>query len=323
MVNKQVRPFCKKQDLIFLCFPTGKIERGMSQERTKLQVKFKFRNCDVCGNKDSTELIKLYGTAYHQCTSCSSIYANPVADNIVEICQENYRNSIDGYITKIQDKRKQNYKKLKRFSNFRKTGNLLEIGCNAGAFISVARDMGWNVKGVDISVTASSYAREKMGLDVYTGTVENAAYPAEYFDVIYTNAVLEHLRYPLSVLQECRRILRPDGVFYASTVNWDSYTRQMLGSGWKLIDPITHIHLFTPDNIITLCKYAGLEHIKTWSTGVRSQANAPNSTVMIPRYLHFSKSIFSALTRFTKKGDSIKFLARKKLEEFSRIPDDI
>ncbi len=84
-------------------------------------------------------------------------------------------------------------------------------------------------------VSRPARLREReLGLDVFTGTVDAAAFPADSFDVIFTNAVMEHLCDPLSVLRECRRILRPGGVFYADTVNWDSYTRRLLGAALEV-----------------------------------------------------------------------------------------
>jgi SAM-dependent methyltransferase len=268
-------------------------------------------HCDVCGSSESIELLPARGSAYHECTSCDLIYSRPMPENLVEINEDNYSKRLDFYVGKIDKKRKKNLQKLKRFSRFKKTGNFLEIGCNAGAVLTAAREMGWQVKGVDISTAASSFAREQMNLDVFTGTVEQAGYPDNYFDVVFTNATLEHLRHPLATLKECCRILRPGGVFYADTVNWDSYTRRLLGADWKLINPLDHVHLYTPANVISLCRHAGFDHLKTWTTGVRVVANSPDSTFKTPWYWNLFKGPMSFLTRINKKGDSIEFLAQK------------
>lgn len=280
-------------------------------ESKVITLSFKDTNCDVCGNWNSRELIKLNGTAYHECISCGLIFSRPMPENLDDINEENYTKRLDAYARKIEGRRKQNRRKLKQFSRYKKTGNFLEIGCSGGALLSVAGDLGWNVKGVDISKAATAYARGKLGLDVFTGTVETAGFPSNYFDVIFTNATLEHIRHPLSTLKECRRVLRPGGVFYADTVNWDSYTRRLLGADWKLLNPIGHIHLYTPKNILSLCKHAGLEHVRTWTTGARVKSNTPNTTFKTPWYWHLLKAPLSLLTRLTNKGDSIEFLARK------------
>jgi len=274
---------------------------------------FKDTNCDVCGSWNSKELLKFEGTAYHQCAICGLIFARPMPENSAEINEESFSPKLEAYVSKIEAKYEQNHRKLKRFSRYKRTGNFLEIGCNAGALLNVARDVGWNVKGVDISPTASSFAREKLGLDVFTGTVEQSGFCANYFDVVFTNATLEHIRHPLSMLKECRRILRPGGVFYARTINWDSYTRRLLGANWKNLGPVGHVHLYTPKNILSLCRHAGLQHIRTWTKGVRVKPRTP-TTFETPWYWHLLKGPLSLMTRLTNKGDRIDFLARKPLD---------
>ena len=142
-------------------------------------------------------------------------------------------------------------------------------------------------------------------------TIDNANYPDDHFDVVYSNAVLEHVEHPLETLQEVSRVLRPGGVFYCNTVNWASYTQEVLGLNWFLLDPTHHIHLFTPQNVKMLCEKSGLQHVKTWTTGARVEANTPGSTFQTPFYLKLMKGPYSALSRITKKGDSIHFLATK------------
>jgi SAM-dependent methyltransferase len=271
---------------------------------------FEDTNCDVCGERETRELIPIGESAYHECVSCGLIYTRPMLANVLEVNEEIYEGRLEDYAQK-SERRDRYLKKLRKFAPYRKTGNFLEIGCNTGAALAVARSLGWTAKGVDISRAATVFARERLGLDVSTGTVEEAGYPGDYFDAIYTNATLEHLRHPLATLRECCRILRPGGVFYADTVNWDSYTRRLLGANWRLLAPLEHLHLYTPRAILSLCHHAGLEHLKTWTTGVRKTSNVPDSTFRTPLYWYLIKSPLSFLSRFNKKGDSIEFLARK------------
>ena len=273
------------------------------------QYTFKETNCDVCGSWDSEELIKITGNAYHRCVNCGLIYSQPMIENITENNEESISHKLVQYASKITTFQKRNRKKIHGLLRYRQNGNFLEIGSNTGALLDVARSIGWNVKGVDLSMSACAYARKNLGLDVFTGTIEQAAFPEGYFDVVFTNATLEHLRHPLSTLKESCRVLREGGVFFADTVNWDSYTRRIYGAKWKLLDPTGHLHLYTPENIQSLCRYAGLELVKVWTTGVRSGPNVPDNKRF--RWMNICKGPLSVLTRITKKGDSIKFIARK------------
>jgi 2-polyprenyl-3-methyl-5-hydroxy-6-metoxy-1,4-benzoquinol methylase len=275
--------------------------------------KLKEVHCDVCGDVPSRELLKLHGSAYHECTSCLLIYAKWVSQDYVEDNEAAFASELQDYVSKASDQRrvKKLEKELGPYSHYRKTNQFLEVGCNAGSVLLTARNLGWDVRGVDISAAATEFGRTTWDLNLHTGTLESAGYDDDTFDVIFSNATLEHVELPLSTLREISRVLRPGGIFYCNTVNWNSYTRQILNENWFLIAPTHHIHLFTPENVLMLCEKSGLEHLKTWTTGVRLQANAPESTFVTPWYLNLMKGPLSMLTRFTKKGDSIYFTATK------------
>ena len=265
--------------------------------------------CDLCGSSETNLLMEVPGGAYHECRTCGLIYVNSVPVNYEQLNEQQFTDALSGYAEKIRTNRKRNRGKLKKFFQYRQTGNFLEIGCNAGSLLDVAREMGWNTRGVDLCETAADHACKKLGLDVFTGTVLEARYPDNYFDVIFTVSVLEHLRHPLSTLTECLRILRPGGVFYGETVNWDSYTRRLLKSHWKYLNASGHFHLYTPTNIRALCSRVGFEQVKIWSTGVRVRPKQED--FHSPWFWQFLKIPLSVLVRFTNKGDHIKFIARK------------
>lgn len=163
------------------------------------KVAFSDQCCDICGSSEFIELIRLQDGAYNKCKTCGIIYANLIPDNYNQLNNQEYADKLDDYVDYIRTKRKHYYRKVKRFSRYRLTGNFLEIGCNVGGLLKVAYEMGWNVKGLDICAAATKYAREQLGLDVFTGTVEQAEYPDNYFDVICANAVVEHVRHPFIV----------------------------------------------------------------------------------------------------------------------------
>ena len=266
--------------------------------------------CTACGGSQGVELIALNGGTYRQCADCELIYASPMPDGMEQSNEQAFSERLDRYTAKVHTHRQRNYRKLRQFSRYRQTGNLLEIGCNTGAALDVARQMGWRVQGVELCASASNIAKTELGLDVFTGTVEAAAFPDNHFDVVFTNAVLEHVSNPLSVLCECRRILRPGGVFYANTVNWDSYTRRLLGPHWRYLSPRIHVHLFTPRNVAALCDRAGMELVRTWTTGVRTTVQRV-ADFRVPWYLRLLKGPLSVIAQRTGRGDHIEFLAGK------------
>jgi len=79
---------------------------------------FEDANCDVCGSWDSKELVKLQGSAYHECNTCGLIFARPMPINFVELNEASYHRKLDKYIEKIQKRRSKNRKKVKPFSRY-------------------------------------------------------------------------------------------------------------------------------------------------------------------------------------------------------------
>jgi len=79
---------------------------------------------------------------------------------------------------------------------------MLDVGCNLGFFLSVARAQGYEVHGVEISAESVKYAQEQLNLDVVCGTIETASYPDRSFDVITLWDVIEHVPQPIVLLSE-------------------------------------------------------------------------------------------------------------------------
>lgn len=89
-------------------------------------------------------------------------------------------------------------------------GKLLDIGCGVGFYIACLKRYGWDVKGIDISEWATEFARKKLELNVFTGTVEGNQFN-EKFDIITMYHKLEHLPVPLRTLIKVSEILSDNG----------------------------------------------------------------------------------------------------------------
>jgi SAM-dependent methyltransferase len=108
---------------------------------------------------------------------------------------------------------------LARLAKLQKPGRLLDVGCSYGAFMEAAQTCGWEVSGVELSKSTSAFARTERHLDVRTGTLEEAAYPDEFFNAVTLWDVIEHLDNPASTLKEIHRILTKNGILLVFTIN--------------------------------------------------------------------------------------------------------
>jgi len=144
---------------------------------------------------------------------------------------------------------------------------VLDVGCATGYLARALRESDCTVWGVESDPAAAEDARPHLeGLVV--GDVEDTdlllAFGEERFDVIVFGDVLEHLRDPLAVLRNARRLLAERGSVVASIPNIahgsvrlalmaGRFDYQTLG----LLDR-THLRFFTRGSIDALFREAGM-----------------------------------------------------------------
>ena len=130
-------------------------------------------------------------------------------------------------------------------------GKILDVGCGPGFLLSGLASR-WERYGVEISKVAAGHAR-KYG-EIFQGSLEDAAYPAEYFDMVVFHHVIEHLDDPLTTLREIRRVLCPGGWLILGTPDFDSAGARLFGSRYRLLHDQTHVSLFTRESMYRLLR---------------------------------------------------------------------
>jgi SAM-dependent methyltransferase len=151
---------------------------------------------------------------------------------------------------------------LDKITAYKKTGLFLDVGCGVGCLINCARERGFSAQGVEISPWAAGFAREKTGLDVITGSLEEVAYHSDMFDVVVVNHVLEHVPDPGALLREIRRIVKPDGLVVVGVPNAGSIMARLAGAKWASLRPEEHRWHFTPETIKALVRKEGLHLLR-------------------------------------------------------------
>ena len=82
---------------------------------------------------------------------------------------------------------------------------LLDLGCSSGSFLEAAKQLGFQVEGLEPAHKAAMTAREK-GFTVHIGTIDSIHLPANSFDAITLFEVIEHIPDPVMLLNHCSRI---------------------------------------------------------------------------------------------------------------------
>jgi 2-polyprenyl-3-methyl-5-hydroxy-6-metoxy-1,4-benzoquinol methylase len=227
-------------------------------------------SCNVCHADDFAVLFEGPDRLHHLpgifrlvcCRRCGLIYLNPRPDcnEIHQFYPEDYlafQRAIedDRSFLKRLDRRYGIYKRCRAVIKEQPLpGRILDIGCATGLFLFEMKKKGWETLGIDLSESASGYARKRMGLKVITGDFLEVELPPRAFDVITLWDVLEHLPTPGAALEKITGLLRENGLLLLNLPNPGSWEAGFFGPCWIGWDPPRHLNLFSLPQIIGLMK---------------------------------------------------------------------
>jgi 2-polyprenyl-3-methyl-5-hydroxy-6-metoxy-1,4-benzoquinol methylase len=137
-------------------------------------------------------------------------------------------------------------------------GRVLDVGCGNGSFLARMKSLGWNCVGTETDSSAAQFARERFGLDVLEGSLPACQFPDHSFDVITVSHVIEHVHSPEGLIEECRRVLRPEGTLIVLTPNTRSLGHRIFHRAWRGLEPPRHLWCFNPRNLKTLVERTGM-----------------------------------------------------------------
>jgi len=126
---------------------------------------------------------------------------------------------------------------------------LLDVGCGNGAFVMVSRMNGINALGVELSCDEKAHSKH-----VHYQDLLEVNFPTEYFDAITLNDVLEHFPDPRPYLEECFRILKPNGRLIIDFPDFE------FKHHWKEVE---HLWMLEPEQLTTLVSGYGFKIQKT------------------------------------------------------------
>lgn len=136
---------------------------------------------------------------------------------------------------------------------------VLDVGCSRGNFLEAGARLGFDMEGVEPAAGIAAAARAR-GLRVHDGFLDEARLPADSFDAVTLFEVIEHLKDPLPLLRECRRVLKPGGILVISTGNTASWTVAAMRERWDYFHIERdggHISFYNPRSLALVAARAG------------------------------------------------------------------
>ena len=138
-------------------------------------------------------------------------------------------------------------------------GELLDVGCGTGKFMSRLRRSGWTgpMRGLEPDTRSAERAKELVGVPVTVGGVEALPHESSGLTAVVMRHVIEHVPQPLETLRDVRSLLAPDGVLYLGTPDARALSARVFGKYWRGYDPPRHFFAFTAEGTRALLGRAG------------------------------------------------------------------
>ncbi|MCS6862276.1 MAG: class I SAM-dependent methyltransferase [Abditibacteriales bacterium] len=245
------------------------------------------RACCLCDADDARLLMIDDGQRVVRCSRCGFIYCNPIPT--LEELQDYYATSyrdVDGWWQTFRHDRFYVFREgLKEIRRYCASGTLLDVGCSLGLFLSWARQAGFETAGVELSPPAARFARERLGLNVHCGTLQNAPFAPATFDVVTFWDVLEHVADPLGDVRRTRELLKPGGLLVVRVPNVGFHLlrtrllRLIRRDGFTGLDARNHLNHFTARTLRALLERAGFRVLKVKPGTLNIYGNLPKDAV--------------------------------------------
>jgi len=218
-------------------------------------------NCVLCDIDDTRPYQEEGGYQSVQCNRCGLVYVNPrpSIDEMKQLYQgQETKINLHAHLNQRDFKSVQARRCLKFILPHKNSGRLLEIGSAAGYFINQARTAGFEVQGLDLTRQFCEFSRDVLRLEVFEGTLAQAPFEDQRFDVIYMRNVLSHLANPVHEFKVLHRLLKPGGIVVLETGN----VAELPANDAVELELPDHLYHFSEATIKQLFEAAGLQGLK-------------------------------------------------------------
>jgi SAM-dependent methyltransferase len=218
--------------------------------------------CPLCGgNKlrtiyaDARDPITRDSFPVVECTVCHMVHTAGVPDCLDRFYPARYRAYgpiVTRFLDALYNLRVSRWARLKAGG-----GSILEIGCGSGLMLAAFKRRGWRVLGIERNENAAEIGRHSHHVEIVSNPVETLPLDAQ-FDLIIMFQVLEHVRDPIRLLNECAKRLSPKGYLLANVPNFSSWQSKFAEATWFHLDVPRHLNHFTPQTLDAALERAGL-----------------------------------------------------------------
>ena len=227
------------------------------------------RKCPVCSSENKeiiftqtfNEILGISLDKFEQniviCKDCGMIYTTPfITDeelNSYYSKMSNYEHTQyeDNYSTEDKNKSKRQFEYIKKFIKNHK--KVLEIGCATGYLLSLFKQDGFDVFGLEPSAKNKQIAKENYDVEIETRFLDKDGLDGREFDIVILSHVVEHLKYPADIFKNIRNILSNNGLLFIETPDIDQFDEMDLYQ--FSFEHINYFNLCSTKNLLQGCAF--------------------------------------------------------------------
>jgi len=193
--------------------------------------------------------------------ACGMVFSSPILPE--EVINSLYSHSGFNYEDEVPNIQKSYVKVLKKLYGRNLKGlSVLEFGCGNGFFLkSLLKEGVKEIKGVEPSVKAIEMADTDVKEHLINGFIEDTGFEKEYFDIVCSFHVLDHVREPLTTVKKSYELCKKGGAAFFITHDTDALQAKILKDKSPIID-IEHIYLFNKATLSRLLETAGFKKVR-------------------------------------------------------------
>lgn len=203
---------------------------------------------------------------------------------------------------------------IKKFP-FIKNGNFLDFGCGIGNSLLEAKQLGFNVFGIELSWWAIEYCN-RYGFEVMA-SLEDINRKQVKFDLINLNHILEHISDPINSLNKLKEFLKEKGILRIKVPNCSKFFIWRFMPECKYVVNVPnedHIYYFSVDTLKNILSKAQLEiidiHTEGFAEYIRHKATMLNPNIFVRILSYFL--YFTRLEEKLKLESFLVAIAKKK-----------
>ncbi len=258
--------------------------------------------CPICKSARIKKFWAMRGYKLAKCVKCEFVWDFLPPENTLSLydktyfVNENPKGGYANYFEGMRVNRKTFSDRLKRIENkLGKRGKLLDVGAALGDCLMEARSLGWkDIQGIEVSVYGSKFAK-KRGISVRKGVLDRRV-PANKYDVVLYQDVIEHIPDPVLELTKVIRVLKKGGFIYLVTPDIGGFWSKLLGPLWYHYKPQEHLSYFSKSSMSAALKKAGFRNIQTEGT-----YHVLSLEYILDRLRFYAPGIFEVLLKGVRK----------------------